>query len=49
MTARQAQGCGGLSQWWQGLGAGLRRPVERRAMSARTMLRMHRLGGRVLY
>jgi hypothetical protein len=49
MTAREAQAVGGLSRWWRGLGAGLRRPVERRPMSVATMLRTHRLGGRVLY
>lgn len=49
MTAREAQAVGGLSDWWRGLGAGLRRPVERRGMDLSTMLRMHRLGGRVLF
>jgi GT2 family glycosyltransferase len=49
MTAREAQAVGGLGAWRRGLGAGLRRPVERRPMSLGTMLRTHRLGGRVLY
>ena len=49
MTAREAQAIGGLGAWWRGLGAGLRRPVERRPMSLGTLVRMHRLGGRVLY
>jgi GT2 family glycosyltransferase len=49
MTARQALATGGLGSWWRGLGAGLRRPVERRAMSLPTLLRTHRIGGRVLY
>jgi hypothetical protein len=49
MTARQALSTGGLGSWWRGLGAGLRRPVERRAMSLATMLRTHRIGGRVFY
>lgn len=49
MTAREAQAVGGLPRWWRGLGAGLRRPVDRRAMSLGTMIRTHRLGGRVFY
>jgi GT2 family glycosyltransferase len=49
MTLRQALTVRGLRDWWRGLGAGLRRPVEHRRMSPGTMLRTHRLGGRVLF
>jgi GT2 family glycosyltransferase len=49
LTGREALGTRDLGTWWHGLGRGLRERVERRPLPVRELLRIHRLGGRILY
>ena len=48
-TGRDAAAGGGLAHWWRALGAGMRKPVRRRALSWRVAARVHELGGRILF